>query len=245
MQLLDSSDWGLRSARLTFRSATSNVTVTLFPMIHLGEASFYDAVYRDACAHDAVLVEGVRSPVTTRVTRAYRWIEGAKHIALVVQPRHPEQSDSKATIIHSDLSGDEFEQHWRKVPLHLRLLLYVGAPIYALYYRWFGSRTSLAKGHALDDLPNRDETLRWTPEFASFDNAILGERDKRLVEMMNDYLDAAPTEARRLAIVYGARHMRAVIKELTRNRDFHCVDSDWMLIFLLERESELEPDSDT
>jgi hypothetical protein len=233
VQILDSSVWGLRSARRTFRSATSNVTVTLFPMIHLGEAAFYDAVWRDACAHDAVLVEGVRSPVTKRVTRAYRWIEGAKHIALVVQPHHPAQSDSQATIIHADLPGDEFEQHWRKVPLHLRLLLYAGALMYGLYYRWFGSRESLAEGHALDYLPSRDETLRWTPEYASLYEAILTERDRRLVEVMSDYLDSAPTSPRRLAIVYGAGHMRAVIKALTRRR-FFSVNSEWMLVFPLE-----------
>jgi hypothetical protein len=212
-------------------------------MIHLGEAAFYDAVYRDACSHDAVLVEGVRSPVTTRVTRAYRWIEGAKHIALVVQPRHPDQSDSHAAIIHADLSGDEFERHWRKVPLHLRWAIYVGAPIYALYYRWFGSRRSLAKGHALDDLPSRNETLRWTPEHASLGEAILTERDKRLVEVMSEYLNAASAEPRRLAIVYGARHMRAIIKDLTHRRGFHCVDSEWMLVFPLEQDGvEMNPD---
>lgn len=236
MQLLESSDLGLRSARLTFRSPTSNVVVTLFPMVHLGEAAFYHAVYRDACTHDAVLVEGVRSPVTARVTRSYRWIEGAKPIDLIVQPRLPAQS--QATVIHADLSGDEFEQHWRKVPLYLRLPLYVAAPTYALYQRWFGSRGSLAKGHSLDDLPRRDETLSWTPEFASIDQAMLVERDKRLVEVMGDYLDAATSEPRRLAIVYGALHMRAVINELTRRRGFHCANSKWMLIFPLHPKDE-------
>lgn len=233
MQLLDSSDFGLRSARLTFKSATSSVIVTLFPMVHLGELAFYESVYRDAFAHDAVLVEGVRSPVTSRITRAYRWIEGAKRIALVVQPRHPAQSSSRATIIHADLLTDEFEEHWRKVPLHLKLLLYVGAPIYALYYRWFGNRTSLARGLALDDLSSRDEVLGWTPEYALLDAVILAERDKRLVEMMGKYLDEMPTESRSLAIVYGARHIRATIKDLTR-RGFHCVGSEWRLTFALE-----------
>jgi hypothetical protein len=232
MQILDSSDLGLRSARLTFKSATSNVAVTLFPMIHLGEAAFYEAVYQDACAHDALLVEGVRSPAAMRISRAYRWIADAKQTALVVQTRHPAQSDSQAIIIHADLSGDEFEQHWRKVPIYLRLLLYVAAPIYALHYRWFGSRASLARGHALDDLPSREETLRWTPEYASLDQAIVVERDRRLVEVMSRYLDGPSSEPRRLAIVYGAEHMRAVIKALGR-RGFHCVDSEWMLIFPL------------
>lgn len=233
MQLIDSSALGLRSARLTFKNANSNITITLFPMIHLGETAFYEAVYRDACAHDAVLVEGVRSLAVRRITRVYRWIEGAEQIALVVQPRHPARANSQATIIHADLSGDEFEQHWRKVPLHLRLMFYMAAPAYALYCRWFGSRSSLAKRLARDDLPSRQETLSWTPEYASFDAATLVARDKRLVEVMGAYIDAAPTEPRRLAIVYGALHMRAVIKELTR-RGFHCAKSEWRLIFPLE-----------
>src|SRR5262245_11194018 len=109
MQLLESSCLGLRSARLTFQCAASEVSVTLFPMVHLGDRGFYSAVYQDACSHDVMLVEGVSSPVTTRVTRAYRWIEGPR-IGLVVQPRHPAQADSRAKIIHADLRGEEFEQ---------------------------------------------------------------------------------------------------------------------------------------
>lgn len=233
MQLLDSSDLGLRSARLTFRSSSSNVTITLFPMVHLGGAPFYDAVHRDAGGHDAILVEGFRSPVATRITRAYRWIEGAKHIGLIVQPHPPAQSPAQAAIIHADLSKDEFERHWRKVALHLRLALYVAAPLYAIHCRWFGSRAKLAKSLALDDLRSRAETLGWRPEFETIDKAIITVRDQRLVAVMGDYLDRAPAEPRRLAIVYGAQHMRAVIQELVRNRNFHCAKSEWMLIFPL------------
>lgn len=233
MQLLDSSDLGLRSARLTFRSTGSNVTVTLFPMVHLGGASFYDAVGKDAGAHDAILVEGLRSPVATRITRAYRWIEGASRIGLVVQPRPRAQLFAQATIIHADLSKDEFERHWRKVPLYLKLLLYAAAPLYALHCRWFGSRAKLAKSLALDDLPGRGETLGWRPEYETVDKAIVAARDERLVAVMADYLDAAPAEPRRLAIVYGAEHMRAVVKELVGKRHYRCVQSEWMLIFPL------------
>jgi hypothetical protein len=72
MQFVESSIWGVRSARLSFQSRSSAVTVTLFPMVHIGEAGFYEAVYADALGHDIVLLEGVRSPITTRVTRSYR-----------------------------------------------------------------------------------------------------------------------------------------------------------------------------
>lgn len=233
MQLLDSSDLGLRSARLTFRSSNSPVTITLFPMVHLGGASFYDAVHKDAGAHDAMLLEGIRSPVAARITRAYRWIEGAKRIGLVVQPRPSAQSLAPAAVIHADLPKDEFERHWRKVPLYLRLVLYAGAPLYALHCRWFGSRAKLAKALALDDLPSRAETLGWQPEYQTIDEAIITARDQRLVAAMGDYLDMAPAGPRRLAIVYGAQHMRAVVKELVSKRNYRCVKSEWMLIFPL------------
>lgn len=202
-------------------------------MVHLGGASFYEAVDTDAGAHDAMLVEGVGSPVVARITRAYRWIEGAKRIGLVVQPRTPAQQHAQAAIIHADLPKDEFERHWRKVPLYMRLLLYAGAPLYALHCRWFGSRAKLAKALALDDLPSRAETLGWRPEYESIDEAIVTARDQQLVTVMGDYLDTAPAEPRRLAIVYGAQHMRAVVKELVGRRHYRCVKSEWMLVFPL------------
>ncbi len=205
-------------------------------MIHLGEPSFFSAVYADAFAQDAVLIEGVRSPITMRVTRAYRWIAGSRRLALVVQPQYPAQSVSRAKIIHADLTGAEFENLWKKVPLLLKLLLYVGAPAYGAYQRWFGTRASIARGHALEDLPSRKETLSWAPEYAAFDNAILTARDKRLVEVMDAYLDEPVAEPRRLAVVYGAGHMRAVIRELTKARRFHAVESDWLMIFPLDND---------
>ena len=236
VQILDSSDFGLRSARLVLRSLTSKVSITLFPMIHLGEPAFFEAVYADAFAHDAVMVEGVRSPITKRVTRAYRWIMGAKQIALVVQPPYPSQAQSRAKIIHADLSGAEFEKLWAEVSIFLKVLVYLGAPVYAVYQRWFGTRASLAKGHTLDDLPSRKETMNWTPEFAAFDNAIMVERDKRLLAVLRSYLDEPSEEPRRLAIVYGAAHMRAVIREVTKHLGYYAAESDWMLIFSLDRE---------
>jgi len=203
-------------------------------MIHLGEPAFFRAVYEDAFAKDAVLVEGVRSPITMRITRSYRWIAESRRLALVVQPPYPTQSASRAKIIHADLTGEEFERLWKGVPLLLKLLLYIGAPLYGSYQRWFGTRASLARGHSLEDLPSRKETLSWAPEYAAFDNAIRTARDKRLVEVMDAYLDEPVAEPRRLAIVYGASHMRAVIRELTKARRFHAVEGDWLMVFPLD-----------
>lgn len=233
MQLIESSALGLRSARWTLSSASSDVAITIFPMVHLGDAAFYKVVYDDAGQHDAMLVEGINSPIVTRITRAYRWIEGSKRIGLSAQPRHPLQSMSHATIIHADLSPVEFAQHWRKVPLYQQLMLYAGAPAYALYCRWLGSRASIAKDRTLDDLQSSREILSWSPEWLGFDNAVMRFRDERLVAVMNEYIDAPSVGPRRLAIVYGAKHMRAVLKELTGSRGFRVVKGEWLTIFEL------------
>jgi len=239
MQIIEYSDLGVRSARLSLTSAKSNVAVTLFPMVHLGEAAFYKAVYEDASQHDAMLVEGLKSPITTRITRTYRWIAGSRRIGLALQPRHPEQSNSRATIIHADLSHAEFEEHWRKLALFRRLVLYAAAPTIGLYYRWFGSRRSIGRRCGdLDDLPDRNEVLNWSPEWAGLDNAVMTVRDERLLKVMNDYLDMPSSDPRRLAIVYGAHHMRAVLKDLERNRGFRVAKGTWMTVFELERDDD-------
>lgn len=133
-------------------------------------------------------------------------------------------------MIHADLAGEEFERHWRKVRLPMRLLIYAMAPLYALRPRWFGTRASIAKVHGLEDLTSRDETLRWSADYAAMGDALLLARDDRLLDVMGRYLDRKSATKRRLAIVYGAQHMRAVIRELSK-RGFQAVKSDWMTVF--------------
>ena len=95
----------------------------------------------------------------------------------------------------------------------MRLLIYAMAPLYALRLRWFGTRASIAKVHGLEDLTSRDETLRWSADYAAMGDALLLARDDRLLGVMGRYLDRKSATKRRLAIVYGAQHMRAVIRE--------------------------------
>lgn len=66
MQIIESSSWWVRSARITLPSPDGQKSVTLFPMVHVGEPEFYKRVYQDALAHAAVLFEGLQSPITTR-----------------------------------------------------------------------------------------------------------------------------------------------------------------------------------
>jgi len=221
---------GLRTARMVFRSRHSAVAVTLYPMVHVGDARFYEEAYDDdAFAHDVVLVEGVRSPVGRRLTRSYRWIN-FKKLGLVLQPKTPPQAAVTARIVNADLTPDEFHREWRKVSRLLRAAFAIGAPIIGLYRRFFASRESLARNMCLEDRKSVDEVLSWSPTFEPVQHSILHARDVRLCECLALELDDA--SEKQVAIVYGARHMRAVLRELTK-RGFRSSDATWRTIFSL------------
>ena len=230
MQFVESSLLGVRSARLAFESPTSPVRVTLFPMVHVGQSEFYDATYADAQTHDVVFLEGVRSPITTRITRSYRWLVGSRAmIGLIVQPRFP-VTETGARIVQADLTTDEFEAGWRKVAFWIRAAFYVLAPIIGLQRRWLYTQKMLAKNMNCDDQPTLAELVALSPESGALTQAILHSRDDRLIECLRAELDASPPKPLSLAIIYGAAHMRAVVRELTTERDFAVSSADWRFI---------------
>ena len=234
MQFIEPSMLGVRSARLSFASRALATRVTLFPMVHVGELEFYDATYKDALGHDVVLIEGVRSPIVTRVTRSYRWLVGSRAMAgLIVQPRFPAVA-GPSRIVHADLTAQEFETEWSAVPLWQRAAIYVLAPMIGLHRRWRSTKGMLAKTMRCEDQPTIAELLAMTPETGALTQAVLHARDERLLERLRAELDAPLRKARTIAVVYGAGHMRAVVGELTTRRDFLVDGAEWQTVFALE-----------
>lgn len=229
MQILESSVLGLRTSRMEFESRNSSVTVTLYSMVHVGEERFYDETYAEAFAHDVVLVEGVRSSVGRNLTRSYRWLDFEK-LGLVPQPKVPVQEGISARIVKADLSTEEFHREWRKVPLSLRAAFAVLAPLYGVHRRFFASRERLAHNLCLEDRRSADEVLDWDPKFEPVIRSIIDARDERLVQCLREELEASDKPEKRIAIVYGARDMRAVLRELHR-QGFRCSNAIWRTIF--------------
>ena len=234
MQFIESSVLGVRSARLSFVSPTTPIRVTLFPMAHVGEEQFYRETYADAQAHDIIFIEGVHSPISTRITRSYRWLVGSRRLlGLIVQPRFV-VADSRARIVHADLTQHEFEAEWRGVPLWLRLAVYLLSAVVGLQRRMNYSRARLAKDMSCDDQPTMRELLAMSPETGALARPILEARDERLIERLRAELNSSEAQPQDLAIIYGARHMRAIVRELTHNRDFVVRGSEWRTIFSMD-----------
>ena len=233
MQFTEVSEMGVRAARLTFVDPKASARVTLFPMVHIGEPSFYKEVYRDALKHDVLLFEGVRSPIVARITRSYRWLVGSRAMTgLVVQPRF-DGTNSSALIIHADLTPEEFAIEWHKVPLWIRGLISFMAPWLGLKRRWFTSKVALAKDMGCEDQPSLKEVLAISPETGALTQAILHARDERLIERLSEELAGSRGQVS-IAIIYGATHMRAVVRELTVRRRFSVTSAEWRTVMSLD-----------
>ena len=218
--------FGLRAARMVFRSRSSPVSITLFPLIHVGDKCFYDEIYKDAFSHDVVLVEGIDSPTSRNLTRSYRWIN-FENLDLVLQPRAPTQESVRSRIIHADLSATEFEKLWKTIPIYLRITLFVAPIILGVYRKLFATRASISSKMCLEDRLSSDEILNWDLSIESLNDSLLYARDSQLLKCMAEEI-IGPGE-KTIAIVYGALHMRAVIRELT-TRNFRCAEARWQTI---------------
>lgn len=229
MQILESSVLGLRTARMVFRSRNSPISITLYPMVHVGEERFYNETYDEAFNHDIALVEGVRSSAVRQLTRAYRWLNLQK-LDLIVQPATPSRDSVTARIVRADLTAAEFELEWKKVPLALRTAVQITALLYGAHSRIASSRERLARDMSLEDRRSANEILNWSPDMEPILDSVVRARDKRLIECMATELDVVTESELRMAIVYGAEHMRAVLRELA-TRGFQCSDTSWRTIF--------------
>jgi hypothetical protein len=215
MQFLENSVLGLRTARHVLRSPEMEVAITLYPMVHLGEAGFYDAVYAQALDHDLCLYEGVTSDRVTNLTRSYRWM-GVARMGLVVQPKLP-TSGGRAQRVLADMPTEVFDHHWAQLPRGMRALISVGAPVVGVIRGLRMTRARLAKGMNQDDLTSRKDLLAWSQTTSDFLGLIRDKRDAYLTGCLSEHLAKADGEPCSIAVIYGAAHMPVVTRFLAEH----------------------------
>ena len=227
MQILENSVLGLRSARLSFEAPSRQLSLILYPMVHVAEPEFYAQVFDEAYAADIILTEGIDTPVVRRLTRAYRFM-ATKRNGLVLQSSADPKSAPEKTR-RADLFPDEFVALWKDLPRWQRVLATIAAPLVGLRNRWGLSRQYLAKHLEMDDLPDRQTRLSWSPAVQAFETAIIHARDARLLDILKEEIARAP-KGGTLALVYGAQHIPAVIGAL-EELDFVWKESTWLTVF--------------
>lgn len=229
MQFLEPSVVGLRSARHHLRSPDFAPTVTVFPMVHVGEAAFYEQVHDDAAAHDVILCEGITSKIATNLTRSYRWMR-VERLGLVVQPKF-DRGSAKGRVETADLSGPEFDALWRRATAWQRAAFAGAAPVFGVLRGVGLTRKSLAEGMSQNDLASREEILGWDALPRPLRRALFEAREARIGSVLQHIIRDNADARMSIAVIYGAAHMPAILHGLRQMGNYVPVDSDWMTVF--------------
>lgn len=228
MQFVESSIIGVRAAYHRLSAGPDMADVCLFPMIHIGSPAYYTEVKRRLAACDLVLFEGVRSLRARVLTRAYSICIHNKSLGLVLQ-RDALVPNLEQHKIHADLNAEQFSAVWADIPLHQRVLLLLGAPLYGFWLYCTGTRQSIGRRLNTEEVEShRDfERFEGAPEL---ENAIATARDRRLLEEVSVAVEQRAAGAR-IGVLYGAAHMRVVSRLLTSKYKYRVVESEWITVF--------------
>ncbi|MCM3872102.1 MAG: hypothetical protein ND895_15575, partial [Pyrinomonadaceae bacterium] len=124
-----------------------------------------------------------------------------------------------------------FDERWSSLPIVLRAQLFIIIPVYVVYLFLFGTRETLAKHLALEDLPSSDEILWEDESLEQLDSLLVDERDRKLIEHIAKLNDERSEETQRIGIVYGAFHMRAVMAFLIQKLKYRVTKAEWVKVF--------------
>lgn len=232
MQIIESTVYGVRSAIWTFEKDDEHPAIILFPMLHIAERSFYEEVSSRLKICDVILYEGVRSRTGHWISSAYlQMIKNPEH-GLVSQKEMPLEH-VKDRLVHADVDGQKLDEKWGELSFFNRFLLPVLSPLAGYYLRWFGSRKLLARYMKTELQKDREEFLV-DDDTIERDKLILDWRDESLIQAIDVQIEKlAQNNNTRIGIVYGAGHMRAVIRHLVSHQQYRPDGSEWLMVFSL------------
>jgi hypothetical protein len=219
--------WGVRAAILHVTCRHTPLKFTVYPMVHLGEARYYEEMSRRLRAHDLIVAEGIvsRDNRGRAVTLAYRLPAGGQRLGLVAQTTR--MVDVGVPIVWADMRGEEFDRRWQALPLAERAAINTAAPLFGLYLRLFVSRERLARQLELNDDTMIDN---WRPE-TGVDRLITNDRDALLVEAVTKIHEERRNEPVDVAVVYGADHVPPLVTYLMSALDYVVTDAEWITVF--------------
>jgi SAM-dependent methyltransferase len=219
MQFIETSVVGVRSAVITLANRMSPMRFRLFPMVHVGERSFYDQVTARLTKCAIIVAEGTpagSAPVQERMSRI-RFDGLVDQIGALdleslgipifweAVPRPPETRAERLRYTAEDSFG----------AVALRILGRYGDPL---------GLPSLDEADEHDDRWEGGRVERWMRE--------------RIVDRRDDALNRRLTSLHRehharpitVAVVYGAGHMPAVVEHLREEFGYFVKGAEWLVV---------------
>jgi len=218
---------GLRTADLTFTSPRRLAIVRLFPVVHIGQRRYYDALLRELKRCDYVLYElagGASRPAGHQVS--YRW--AARFLGLAAQVEAINYRHPPANWIHADFDAEQWRRARQQLPWYTNLLLRqmnlitaLAALVLAIFHR----RDLI--GRLLARMMEMETSLG---ERTAFERVLVDERNaiilRRLAEV--EARLAAVGRPAVVGILYGAYHMPALDRALVNDLGYTCTQAEWI-----------------
>jgi hypothetical protein len=245
VQIIEVSVVRVRSAVLRLTCRDTPLRFEFYPMVHIGDPTFYAAVTDRLRGCDLVVAEGVgrpagadasggraatagRSVAVAALTASYQlpaWFErrglveqNIAYDALGVPVRYP------------DMTHEQFATGWQAVPWWQRAVTVVASPLVGLDRLAFGSRRALARDMELSDVD-------WHDQFADVDSmnelmSLLGDqRDRLLIAELDEIHRQRRHESITVAIVYGAAHVAPAIHGMRALHRYGVRSAEWLTVF--------------
>lgn len=198
-------------------------------MIHVGASEYYAEVSRRLTTCDVVLFEGLGSAQSWWITRSYAIATRRQRLGLVLQRDAIDRGLLKSRGIHADVTTEQFLASWAEIPLLQRLALLVICPLYGVWVYLTGTRESIGRGMSREEVESqRDVDLR--ENMLELTDAILTSRDAKLIAELSAAIEKNAAGSR-IAVIYGAGHMRVVSRLLTGKYKYRVVVSEWITVF--------------
>jgi hypothetical protein len=228
LQIIETTRFGVRSSVITLVRTGTPLKFVLFPMVHLAEPTFYEEVTSRLKGCDLVVAEGiVRSPSIAAMMLAYR-MSGFR-TGLVVQ-RMPLQTLG-VPVVNPDMTGADFDAAWSRLPVGVRLTVAALFPAALVAMLVVGTRRFLASQLRVNDLPSRDDLLQDSELLDQVDSVVIHLRDQRLVTSLSEIHERRSAEPIRVAVVYGAGHIPALVMYLARRYGYWPQSGEWLTVF--------------
>jgi hypothetical protein len=231
VQIIEVTDFGVRSAVIRLRCRTTALQFVLYPMIHMAKPAFYAAVTTRLTRADIVVAEGVRggrhSALLGALTLSYRVLRFNRRIRLVEQ--NIDYATLGVAVLRPDVDIEEFTAGWRRVPRAHRLMVWCALPFIVVARLFGGTRMVWSRSTQQDDLPTaeEEELADSSPELEA---VLVGDRDERLLTALYRLHEQRSGERIEVAVVYGAAHVPAIVLGLKNRYGYQAHGAEWLTI---------------
>ncbi|MFD9499264.1 hypothetical protein [Streptomyces sp. NPDC060035] len=163
------------------------------------------------------------------LTLAYRFAPRRRRNGLQEQ-REELLLPGTVQVIHPDVTAAEAIEDLKALPRGMYVLFMVMAPVMGLVFALRGPRAFLDEDLVVEDLPStlRAEMMADNP----LEHALTDRRDRRLLDALGEIHAERGDEPIRVAVVYGAGHVPAIVSGLRDRYGYRPREAEWLTVLI-------------